>query len=66
MHGNQFTIDNNDNVPPFDDEPMTLQAAQRQINAILAGCKTTSTIKAFTDRAKQEYGKFHLPHKNAN
>ena len=40
MHGNQCTIDDNDNVVPYDNKPMTLQAAQRQINAILAGCTT--------------------------
>ena len=50
---------------PYDDKRMTLQAAQRQINAILAGCTTASSIKEFTDRAKQEYDKFFLP-KNAH
>ena len=37
MHGHQFTIDDNDNMVPYDDkQPLTLQATQRQINAILA------------------------------
>ena len=31
MHGSQFTIDNNDNVVPYDNKPITLQGAQRQI-----------------------------------
>ena len=64
MHGNQFTLDDNKLVP-YDDKPMTLQAAQRQINAILAGCTTASSIKEFTDRARQEYDEFFLP-KNKN
>tara|TARA_B110001450_G_scaffold226870_1_gene225874 strand:+ start:188 stop:334 length:147 start_codon:yes stop_codon:yes gene_type:complete len=44
MHGNQFSIDNNDNVVPYKyyDTPMTIQAAQQQINAILSG-RTTAT-----------------------
>lgn len=44
MHGNQFSIDNNDNVVPYKyyDTPMTIQAAQQQINAILAGYSTAS------------------------
>jgi hypothetical protein len=33
MHGNQFTIDDNDNVVPYVDKPMTILAAQRQMNA---------------------------------
>ena len=61
MHGNQFTIDDNDNMVPYDDKPMTLQAAQRQINAILAGCNTASSIKEFTDQAMKEYDEFFAP-----
>jgi hypothetical protein len=44
---------------------MTLQAAQQQINAILSGCTTASSIKEFTNPARQEYDKFFLP-KNKN
>ena len=66
MYGNQYTI-NNDGVVPHDDTPMTIiQAAQRQLNAILARCNTTSTIKAFTNRARQEYDAFSLPNKNTD
>ena len=65
MHGNQFTIDENDNMVPYDDKPMTLQAAQRQINAILVGCTTASSIKEFTDQAKRKHDEFFLP-KNKN
>ena len=60
MHGNQFTIDK---MVPYDDKPMTLQAAQRQINAILAGCTTTSSIKEFTNQAKRKQDEFFLPKK---
>ena len=60
MYGNQFTIDNDDNVVPSVDKPMTLQAAQRQIHAIIAGCITASTIKAFTDQAKHKHDDFFL------
>ena len=66
MHGNQFTIDENDNMAPYDDKPMTLQAAQRQINAILGGCTTASSIKEFTDQAKRKHDEFFLPNKNAD
>ena len=66
IHGNQFTIDDNDNVVPYDNKPMTLQAAQRQINAILAGCTTASSIKEFTDQAKRKHDEFFLPKKTAH
>ena len=66
MHGNQFTTDDKDNVVPYDNKPMTIQAAQRQINAILSGCTTASTIKAFTETAKQEYDDFFLPKTTAH
>ena len=41
MYGNVFTIDNDENVILYEDgdddeKPMTTQAPQRQINAILA------------------------------
>ena len=36
------------------------------MNAILAGCTTASSIKEFTDRARQEYDKFFLPNKKAS
>ena len=67
MHGNQFTIDDNGNMVPYayDDKPLTLQAAQRQINAILAGCTTASSITKYTDQAKRENDEFFLP-KNTN
>ena len=62
MYGNRYTIDKNDSAILYEDgdndKPMTIQAAQRQINAIPAGCNTDSSIKEFTDRAKQEYTKF--------
>ena len=34
---------------------MTTQAGQRQINTILVGCNTTSSIKEYTNQAKREY-----------
>ena len=55
MHGNQFTIDDNDNVVPYDDKRLTLQAAQRQINAILAGCTSASSIKEFTNQTERKH-----------
>ena len=61
MHGNPFTIDDNDNMVPYDEKPMTLQDAQRQINAILAGCTTASSIKAFATQAKHKHDEFFLP-----
>ena len=67
MQGNQFTIDDNENVVPYLDTPMTLQAAQRQINAILTGCTTASSIKEFTNQAELKHAEFFLPkNKNAN
>ena len=48
MYGNTITIDDNNNIIPYDDDdeddvkPITIQAAQRQINAILAGRTTCS------------------------
>jgi hypothetical protein len=47
MHKNRFTIDNN-NVVPYDnddDKPMTIQAAQQQINTILVRYHTASSTK---------------------
>ena len=40
---------------------MTLQAAQQQINAILAGCTTASSIKKFTNQAECKRDEFFLP-----
>ena len=56
MHGNQFTIDNNDNVVPYDNKPMNLQAAQRQILLLAA-----IAIKEFTNQAKHKHDEFFLP-----
>ena len=48
MYGNTITIDDNNNIIPYDDDdeddvkPITIQAAQRQINAILASRTTCS------------------------
>ena len=48
MYGNTITIDDNNNIIPYDDDDkdnvklITIQAAQRQINAILAGRTTRS------------------------
>ena len=66
MHGNQFTTDDNDNVVPYDDKTMTFQAVQRQINAILAGCTTASSIKEFTNQAKRKRDDFFLPKKTSH
>jgi hypothetical protein len=68
MHGNQFNIDANDvlSYADDDDKPITIQAAQRQMNAILAGRTTTSSIEDFTNQAKREYDGFFLPNKNAD
>ena len=66
MYGNQYTITDNDIVPcDNDDKPRTIQAAQREINAILAGRTSTSSIEDFTSQAKREYDGFFLPNKNA-
>ena len=63
MHGNRFKITKNDNVIPYDDDKKltTIQAAQRQLNSILAGCTTTSSIKEFTNQAKHKHKDFFLP-----
>ena len=53
-------------VPHVVDKPMTIQAAQRQINAILAGCTTASSIKEFTNQAKRKQDEFFLPKKAAH
>ena len=66
MHGHPFTIDDNDKMVPYVDKPITLQAAQRQMNAILAGCTTASSIKAFTEQAKRKHDDFFLPKKTAH
>ena len=71
MYGNAFTLDENDLISHDDDDdddkPMTIQAAQRQISAILAGRTTTTSIKDFTNQAKREYDEFfYSPHKNVD
>ena len=55
-----YKVDANDvlSYADDDDKPVTIQAAQRQINAILGGRTTASTMKAFTNRARQEYDEF--------
>ena len=60
MYGNKYTISDNGVVPCDDDDTptRTTQAAQRQINAILASRTTTSSIKAFTNQAKRNYDEF--------
>ena len=66
LYDNTFTIDDNDNISPYDDDddnnnkPMTIEAAQRQINALLAGRTSASSIKTFTNQAKREYDEFFL------
>jgi hypothetical protein len=43
MYGNTYTIDKNDGAILYEDgdgKPMTIQAAQQQINAILTGYNT--------------------------
>ena len=42
MYGDRFTIDDNDDIIPYDDDadddkPIKIQTAQRKMNAILAG-----------------------------
>ena len=71
MYGNKYTTTDNNVIVPCDEvddyTPMTIQAAQRQINAILAGRTTTDSIKAFTNQAKREYDEFlSSPNKNAD
>ena len=70
MHGNAFRVDANGNLISYadddDDRSITIQAAQQQINIILAGCNTTSNTKTFTNRAKQECDEFFSPNKNVN
>ena len=63
MHGNRFQITKNDNVILYDDDKKltTIQAAQRQLNSILAGCTTTSSIKEFTNQAKHKHKDVFLP-----
>ena len=64
MYGNAFKIDENDAAVPCDnndDTHMTIQTAQRQINAILAGCTTASSIAKYTDQAKRKNNEFFLP-----
>ena len=39
---------------------MTIQAAQQQINAILAGCTTASSINEFTNQTKRKHDVFFL------
>ena len=68
LHGNRFTIKNNNIIPYGDDNDklMTLQAAQQQIHAtIVNGCTTVSSIKECINCAKHKYHNFFLP-KNAN
>ena len=46
-------IDKNDDAILYEDgdgKPMTIQAAQQKINAILTGCNTASTIIEFIYR----------------
>jgi len=63
MYGNNFKIDKNDNVIPYDDDdndnnkPITIQSTQRQIISILDGYYTNRSIKEFTNQAKRIYKK---------
>ena len=74
MYGNKYTVNDDNNIIPYDDDddddddkPMTIQAAQRQINAILAGRTPTTSIEDFTNQTKHEYDEFFSsPHKNAD
>ena len=48
MYGHTYTIDENDNAILYEDDNdklTTIQAAQRQINTIISGCHTASSIK---------------------
>lgn len=50
-----FKVDNNDNITPCDDNDakpmtMTIQAVQRQVNAILFGYITATSLKEFTNQ----------------
>ena len=54
MYGDRFTIDDNDDIIPYDDDadddkPIKIQTAQRKMNAILAGWTTASSIIEFID-----------------
>lgn len=63
----KFKVDNNDNITPCDDNDakpmtMTIQAVQQQVNAILFGCITATSLKEFTNQqAKHKYGRLSLP-----
>ena len=67
MNGNKFIINNNDDVALYDeddndgDKPMIIQAAQRQINAILAGYHTASSIKESSNCAADHTTEFLNP-----
>ena len=49
-----------------EDECVTIQAAQRQINDIIAGCTTASSIKEFTACTKGKYDDAFLFPKHIN
>ena len=51
----------NDNVVPYDDTLMKIQATQGQMNTILVGCNTASVIKEFINQAKRKQHYFFLP-----
>ena len=50
----------NDNVVPYDDTLMKIQATQGQMNTILVGCNTASVIKEFINQAKRKQDEFFL------
>ena len=54
MHGDRFTMDDDYDIIPYDDDadddkPIKIQTAQRKMNAILAGWTTASSIIEFID-----------------
>ena len=69
MHGKTVQIDVNDNVIYYADDDattMTIQTAQKQINALLSELTTASSITAFINQAKHEYDELFSPKKNVN
>ena len=62
-----FKVDKNDNITPCDDNDakpmtMTIQAVQQQVNAILFGYITATSLKEFTNQqAKHKYDRLSLP-----
>ena len=68
MYGNTLKVDKNNDITPINDDgkPVNIQTAQQQINAMLSGCTTATSIKKSTNETKRENAMLFFLPKNPN